>query len=105
MPPVKRAKYRTIASAKLARGPAATMTKRFPTGCRLKARGSSAGSMGLSRSGSTSRSSSMRTYPPSGIAATVHSVRSGPRDVQRSSGRPKPIEKRSTLTPQARAAR
>ncbi|MCY1218990.1 hypothetical protein D9M72_309480 [compost metagenome] len=61
MPPAKSAKYSTIASAKLASGPAATITKRLPTGWRLKARGRSAGSIGVSRSGSTSRSSSILT--------------------------------------------
>ncbi|MCY1300825.1 hypothetical protein D9M70_504090 [compost metagenome] len=61
MPPANSAKYSTIASRKLASGPAATMMKRLPTGWRLNARGRSAGSILASRSGSNSRSSSIFT--------------------------------------------
>jgi hypothetical protein len=73
------------------------MKMRAQTFWRLKARA-------RSRTGtSPSRSSSIFTYPPSGIAASVHSVWSGPkRRVQ--SARPKPTEKRRIFTPIRRAA-
>src|SRR5581483_4376066 len=68
-PYMKSPAYTSTAKTKLNSGPAMTMAKRFHTLCRLKARASSAGSTG------PSRSSSIFTYPPNGIAAMTHSVR------------------------------
>ncbi len=90
--------YRATASNRLAAGPAATMAARDRRGWVLKARWRSAASTGASRS------SSMRTYPPSGKAHNTNSV-GLPFLRQVSSGLPKPTEKRKTFTPQATATR
>ena len=50
MPCMNSPQYSTIASRKLASGPAATIAIRFHTDCRLKARGRSAGATSSSRS-------------------------------------------------------
>ena len=76
-------------------GPAATIAIRCHTVLRLKAWSSSTAGT------SPSRSSSIFTYPPSGIAATTHSVPSLPLRIH--SGLPKPTENRCTFTPQRRA--
>ncbi len=82
-------------SNRLASGPAATIAIRCHTDLRLNAWLRSATVT------SASRSSSIFTYPPSGIAPITNSV---PELLRRDqSGVPKPIEKRRTLTPQRRA--
>ena len=67
-------------------------------GCVLKARCRSSGGTGASRS------SSMRTKPPSGKAANTNSV-DDPLGCQRNKGLPNPMENRSTFTPHATATR